>query len=241
MAFRHEIMSFTLVPLPSIFPRIYRHREQLAVVVVLFLNTKHWKSFDKFEEILTKQHLQKKFFIFLALPNIIPLLFYSNHTTNDIFIILYYNVGIFWQIAAVTYTIGPYWILDDLIIIYYLSSSQSILCVLPKLLSAAIIKMAWQNDCKKSSTILTFLPAIYQIWKTGPGSLMGSPLLLLRLLLPFAAAAPSCVLTPPRSIIESPTASKIPPPVSWKVSCSTFRSGIPRDKEAELCGSTSAP
>ena len=176
MAFRHEIMSFTLVPLPSIFPRIYRHREQLAVVVVLFLNTKHWKSFDKFVEILTKQHLQKKFFIFLALPNIIPLLFYSNHTTNDIFIILYYNVGIFWQIAAVTYTIGPYWILDDLIIIYYLSSSQSILCVLPKLLSAAIIKMAWQNDCKKSSTILTFLPAIYQIWKTGPGSLMGSPL-----------------------------------------------------------------
>ena len=112
----------------------------------------------------------------LALPNIIPLLFYSNHTTNDIFIILCYNVGIFWQIAAVTYTIGPYWILDDLIIIYYLSSSQSILCVLPKLLSAAIIKMAWQNDCKKSSTILTFLPAIYQIWKTGPGSLMGSPL-----------------------------------------------------------------
>ena len=119
---------------------------------------------------------KKKNFFFLALPNIIPLLFYSNHTTNDIFIILYYNVGIFWQIAAVTYTIGPYWILDDLIIIYYLSSSQSILCVLPKLLSAAIIKMAWQNDCKKSSTILTFLPAIYQIWKTGPGSLMGSPL-----------------------------------------------------------------
>lgn len=47
MAFRHEIkksleiMSFRSVPLPSIFPRIYRHREQLTVVVVLFLNTKH--------------------------------------------------------------------------------------------------------------------------------------------------------------------------------------------------------
>ena len=65
MAFRHEIkksleiMSFRSVPLPSIFPRINRHGEQLAVVV-LFLNTKHWKSFDKFVEILTKQHLQKK-------------------------------------------------------------------------------------------------------------------------------------------------------------------------------------
>ena len=42
------------------FPRIYRHREQLTVVVVLFLNTKHLKSFDKFVEILTKQHLQKR-------------------------------------------------------------------------------------------------------------------------------------------------------------------------------------
>ena len=204
-------MSFRSVPLPSIFPRIYRHREQLAVVVVvLFLNTKHWKSFDKFVEILTKQHLQKKK-IFFALPNIIPLLFYSNHTTNDIFIILCYNVGIFWQIAAVTYTIGPYWILDDLIIIYYLSSSQrSILCVLPKLLSAAIIKMAWQNDCKKSSSILDIFASHLSDLKNRTRKFNGvSSSVLLRLLLPFAAA--SCVLTPPRSIIESPTASKIPP------------------------------
>ena len=177
----------------------------------------------------------------MALPNIIPLLFYSNHTTNDIFIILCYNVGIFWQIAAVTYTIGPYWILDDLIIIYYLlSSSQSILCVLPKLLSAAIIKMAWQNDCKKSSSTDIFASHLSDL-KNRTRKFNGvSSSVLLRLLLPFAAAA-SCVLTPPRSIIESPTASKIPPPVSWKVSCSTFRSGIPRGKEAELCGSTSAP
>ena len=185
---------------------------------------------------------KKKFFFFLALPNIIPLLFYSNHTTNDIFIILYYNVGIFWQIAAVTYTIGPYWILDDLIIIYYLSSSQSILCVLPKLLSAAIIKMAWQNDCKKSSSTPDIFASHLSDLKNRTRKFNGvSSSVLLRLLLPFAAAAPSCVLTPPRSIIESPTASKIPPPVSWKVSCSTFRSSIPRDKEAELCGSTSAP
>ena len=146
------------------------------------------------------------------MPNIIPLLFYSNHTTNDIFMILYYNVGIFWQIAAVTYTIGPYWILDDLIIIYYLSSSQSILCVLPKLLSAAIIKMAWQNDCKKSSSSTDIFASHLSDLKNRTRKFNGvSSSVLLRLLLPFAAAA-SCVLTPPRSIIESPTASKIPPP-----------------------------
>ena len=66
-------MSFRSVPLPSIFPRIYRHGEQLAVVVVvLFLNTKHWKSFDKFVEILTKQHLQKKKIFFFGVAKYHP-------------------------------------------------------------------------------------------------------------------------------------------------------------------------